>query len=179
MLTQSGGEPAAREAEWLRVYRHYAPRLESFFGSRLPGRGELDVFLSDLWERAFLNIDSLRSGKAMWSWLITIGNNLLRDRYRRKREDKEVLWSDAERNARVLAVLDGWTGMPSTDDSEDRRAAVLQSLEEAEYEFLALYAIDGFTHEEIARRLRLPSAAASRQKLRRLRLRLTGSTDEE
>src|SRR5207245_1879997 len=89
-LKDPSGDPGAREAEWLRIYRHYGPRLESFFSMRLPTRGDLDALLADLWQRAFLNIHTLRSASAMWSWLTTIGNNLFRDRYRRQKSSREV-----------------------------------------------------------------------------------------
>lgn len=178
LLTGSSGSLAAQEAEWLRVYRHFGPRVESFFARRLPSRPELDVFVSDLWERVVLNVHTLRSPKAMWSWLTTIGNNLLQDRYRREKAKREILWSDAERDERVVAVIAGWTGdVTHDDDSAGHR--LLSTLTPEEYEFLALYGIDHLSHSEIAKRLGLASADASRQKLRRLRLRLTDSADEE
>src|SRR5437879_6183551 len=101
VLTDPSGNQAAREAEWLRVYRHYGPRLVSFFASRLPTRPELDALLADVWLRAFLNIHTVRSVKAIWNWLTTIGNNVLRDRYRRQRTSREVLWTDAAREDRI------------------------------------------------------------------------------
>jgi len=180
LLRDPSSAQGAREAEWVRVYRHYGPRLESFFAGRLLRRADLDALLSDIWGRAFLNIHTLRSVSAMWSWLTTIGNNALRDRYRRERSNPEVLWTDAEQDRRKHALLAGWAGdAPTSELGDDARAAALATLSDEEREFLELYAVDGLSHGEIAIRLGLGSAAASRQRLRRLRLRLTGTLDDE
>lgn len=80
----------------------------------------------------------------------------------------------------MQGLLAGWTGdAPANELSDDARAAALAALSDEEREFLELFAVDGLSHEEIAERLGLASAAASRQRLRRLRLRLTGSLDDE
>lgn len=167
-----------REEEWVRVFRHFQPRLQRYFGSRTASAEALDDLLGDLWRRAVLGIGSLRSGAAMWTWLITIGNNLLRDQWRREHRSpiRELSWSDAEADDRLRAILEGWAGPESIDSSgDDQRTALLEKLTEEDRALLTLFA-DGFTHEEIAVELGLSGAAASRQRLRRLRLRVTGAT---
>ena len=168
--------PEAREACWLRLYRHYSPRLASYLARRVPSGHSVDEVVAEVWRRVFLKVGTLKSSRAMWSWLTTIGNNLLIDLSRRDqvRARREVLWSDGERDAGVREVLAGWSGSAAAP-SEPAEAAMLAGLSSEDREYLELYAVDGLSHEEIARRLKLPTAAASRQRLRRLRQRLTRS----
>ena len=65
-----------------------------------------------------------------------------------------------------------WVSADKHDDLRSEVDEMLAQLSSDEREFLRLVAVDGLSHEAIARQLRLPSAAASRQRLRRLRLQL-------
>jgi RNA polymerase sigma factor (sigma-70 family) len=165
-----------REACWLLLHRHYSPRLASYLARRVPVSHGVDEVVAEVWRRVFLKIQTLQSSKAMWSWLTTIGNNLLIDLGRRDQVQgrREVLWTDGERDAAVREVVAGWSG--STPLSDVREADVLARLSGEDREYLELFAIDSLGHEEIAKRLNLPSAAASRQRLRRLRQRLIGGS---
>jgi RNA polymerase sigma factor (sigma-70 family) len=165
-----------REACWLRLHRHYSPRLASYLARRVPVSHGVDEVVAEVWRRVFLKIQTLQSSKAMWSWLTTIGNNLLIDLGRRDQVQarREVLWTDGERDAAVREVVAGWSG--STPHSDVREPNVLARLSCEDREYLELFAVDGLGHEEIAQRLNLPSAAASRQRLRRLRQRLIGES---
>ena len=170
-LRGDAGDSAVQEHEWLRVFRHFHPRLESFFGARCSADYALDELLTDLWSRACLHVNSLRSSAALWSWLTTIGNNLLSDARRRLGRGREVVFSDVGGTEQQLRrLMDGWS-QPTADEID---LSALDELTADEKEFLALYAVDGLSHEEIATRLGFASAAASRQRLRRLRIRLTG-----
>jgi RNA polymerase sigma factor (sigma-70 family) len=170
-LRGDAGDSASQEEVWLRVYRHFHPRLDSFFRTRCSTDYSLDELLTDLWSRACLHIRSLRSSDALWSWLTTIGNNLLADARRRLGRSREVVFSDlGDADKQVERLLAGWIS-PSVDEID---TSVLEGLTAEERELLALYAVDGLSHGEIATRLGLASAAASRQRLRRIRVRLTG-----
>lgn len=162
-----------REACWLRLHRHYSPRLAQYLGRRIPSSHSVEEVIAEVWRRAFLKVGTLRSSRAMWSWLTTIGNNLLTDLMRRDqvRAKRERLWSTTEIAAGINEVLEGWN---TSDNAEGDvvGAEILDRLSSEEREFLELYAVDGLSHEEIAHRLGLPSPAASRQRLRRLRQRL-------
>lgn len=164
-----------REACWLRLHRHYSPRLASYLARRVPAGHQVDEVVAEVWRRAFLKVRTLKSSRAMWSWLTTIGNNLLIDlgRSDQVRARREILWTDGERDAVVSGVVAGW-GSAGPLSSESAELEALAKLSPEEREFLELFAVDGLTHEEIARRLHLPTAAASRQRLRRLRQRFAG-----
>src|SRR6266487_2372810 len=81
LLRGDEGSSQDRDLEWLRVFRHFDPRLRDFFGQRdqaLP----VDEIVGEVWGRAFLFISTLKDAAALWSWLTTVGNNVIRDRVR-------------------------------------------------------------------------------------------------
>lgn len=173
------GDSDDRDAEWLKVFRHYDPRLRSFFVWRFASEDELEDHLAALWARAFLFVGSLKSPAALWSWLTTIGNNVFHDEQRRRTRRPQLLESEMHGHEGALEVLiAGWTAdIDESDQHREEASVILDALDAEDREFLELYAVDGLSHEEIARRLGLPSAAASRQRLRRIRLRLTRSDE--
>src|SRR5689334_17744794 len=161
---------AANEAEWERAFKHFQPRLLSYFERKAKGILPLDDLLQQVWLRAFLNIRSLDSANALWMWLLTIGNNLLRDELRRERPIIEPLpdqaHEDSSEIAEFIGVLRG-SDKALTDEIDKIRS----ELSEDEWEFLNLLCVDGLSHNEVASRLGLKSAMASRQRLRRIRQR--------
>jgi RNA polymerase sigma factor (sigma-70 family) len=167
-----------REAEWLRVYRHFGPRLDSFYRNRLSSAMDVDELLADIWRRTLANIGTLRSPRAMWSWLTTIGNNLIRDNGRRQavRAKHEIQWSDAEADQGLRLFLAVWADH-SQHGSESDIHEKFEHLSAEDREFLELFAVDKLGHQEIAQRLGMVSASASRQRLCRLRKRLTGGLE--
>jgi RNA polymerase sigma factor (sigma-70 family) len=178
ILKGTEGSASDRDDEWLSVFRHYQPRLESYFRSRLGDAADADDVVAETWSRAFLFIGSLSSAAALWSWLTTIGNNVIRDRQRRAQRRPELRESDLTNPEGTLeAFIDGWSfrEFASEGPAGHARAAVLDRLSSEEREYLELLAVEGLSHHEIAQRLHLPSAAASRQRLRRIRVRLTGA----
>ena len=167
------GNADDRNTEWLRIFQHYHPRLRSFFAWRASSEDELEDHLGQIWARAFLFVGSLKSASALWSWLTTVGNNVFRDEQRRRRRRPILLESDAPvRDGTLEALIAGWTADVDEHERQAKEVAeILEALPAADREFLELYAIDGLSHDEIAIRVGLPSAAASRQRLKRLRAR--------
>lgn len=171
LLRSEGGSEPATTAEWERVFTHFQPRLLSYFDRRASGILPLEDLLQEVWLRAFLNVRSVDSGNALWTWLITIGANLLRDELRRNRP---VLVSFAEEIGDHTAGIAEFVGIQQgpgdalSDTVEEMRA----KLTDDEWEFLNLLCVDNLTHDEVARRVGLKTAMASRQRLRRIRQRL-------
>jgi RNA polymerase sigma factor (sigma-70 family) len=162
----------AINAEWERAFGHFQPRLVSYFERRTDGIFLLDDLLQEVWLRAFLNVKSLESGMALWTWLITIGNNLLRDELRRKRPIVQSLTSDEDAGASSIAAFIGIDAYAPADGLSESVEEMRAKLTEDDWEFLNLLCVDNCTHEEVARRLGIKSAMASRQRLRRIRQRL-------
>lgn len=171
LLRAEGTNAAATSAEWERAFAHFQPRLLSYFERRARTVLPLDDLLQEVWLRAFLNITSLDSASALWTWLITIANNLLRDELRRHRPILQSLPEEAPEDPNNIAEFIGFVDEPSgglTDKIDEMRA----KLSEEEWEFLNLLSVDKLSHIEVASRLGLKSAMASRQRLRRIRQRL-------
>jgi DNA-directed RNA polymerase specialized sigma24 family protein len=178
VLQGASGSPEDRDRVWLEVFTHFQPRLTSFFATRVPAPDELDEVLGEIWARAFLFIRTLHSSAALWNWLTTIGNNVIRDRRRRANRRPETAQSDLDERSKVLeSFLAGLALDPFGSTSETAQVSLLALLTSEDREFLELIAIDGLSHEAVAHRLKLTSAAASRQRLRRLRKRLLGARD--
>lgn len=173
------GVPAdQRDAEWRRVFEHFDPRLRDFFEHRTESGDELDELLSELWRRVLLSVHRLESHRATWNWMVKIGTNLLIERgrtatrARRRAEVIQEVMSTEMGPAFIERVFDD-----APDD--DLRAMVLariEALPEEDRRLVSLVAEDQ-AHAEIARQLSLASAAASRQRLRRIRLAITADLD--
>lgn len=172
LLRGDAGDVASQNKEWERVFGHLQPRLLSYFARRSEGILTLDDLLQEIWLRAFLNVDSLSSAAALWTWLVTIGTNLLRDELRRKRPPVDPLLSGDGKDAYNIAEYIGAASPSHGEPSSDTIDEIRSKLTENEWEFLNLLCVDNLTHEEVARRLQLKSAMASRQRLRRIRERL-------
>ena len=172
LLRGEQGDDEAREAEWERVFAHFHPRLSSYFGRRADGIYVLDDLLQEIWLRAFLNVQTLESASALWTWLVTVGNNLLRDELRRKKLENVSIdgRGDGSQDGidEFLGNLERAPGGGNADLLDELRG----KLTEEEWEFLNLLCVDNLTHEEVARRLNLNTAMASRQRLRRIRQRI-------
>ena len=172
LLRGDEGSSQDRDLEWLRVFRHFDPRLRDFFGRRdqaLP----VDEIVGEVWGRAFLFISTLKDTAALWSWLTAIGNNVIRDRVR----------SHIRHPTRSLAELDvaiaaeesfvrAWIDVEKDTAVREDVQSLISRLPPPDRELLRLVAVDGLSHDEIAAQLGLSSAAASRQRLRRLRVHL-------
>jgi DNA-directed RNA polymerase specialized sigma24 family protein len=178
VLYDTGVAANQRDAEWRRVFEHFDPRLRGFFESRTDSGDELDELMSELWRRVLLGVHRLESHRAAWNWMVKIGTNVLLGRGRTSTRERkravliqEVVCTEVG-PAFIERVFDD-----APDD--DRMATVLariEALPEDDRRLIALVAED-FGHAEIARRLSLASAAASRQRLRRIRLAITADLD--
>jgi RNA polymerase sigma factor (sigma-70 family) len=175
------GDPDAdedvRKREWSGVYRYFDPKLRLFFRRRVAAP-ELDDLVQEIWRRALLNIGSLESPRAAWTWLSTVGVNLLRDQGRARAADARRREAFA-RSCQESVIEDEVLERLFEDPFEGRveRAVFggrLASLTDLDRRLLHLFAVEERSHEEIAIILNLASAAASRQRLRRIRQVLRG-----
>lgn len=176
-LADSGVDEALRDAEWARVFAHFNPRLRTYFDRLCADDSELDDVLAETWRRVFIHIATLSVPVAAWSWMVTIGRNVLADHGRassaqKRREEKLTQWREAEPASDEIALdwlhEDDLDGMPRGDAALKEIAA----LPPQDRDLLQLWAVMDVPHEQIAQRLGLASAAASRKRLQRIRKRL-------
>lgn len=170
-LTDSSMPRDVRDAEWRRVFNHFDPRLRSFFQYRVGSAPELDELLSETWRRVLLGMKNLSSHRAAWTWMTTIGVNVLKSKGRsesRARRQAEDFEREASADPPIVFISRIDEGSP--DDLHLAAAlARISALSTEDQELVRLVANE-IPHAEIAKLLKLPSAAASRQRLRRIRV---------
>jgi RNA polymerase sigma-70 factor (ECF subfamily) len=87
-----GDQRAAAE-----LVRRHAPALARFLYCSGADQGELEDLVQETLYRAFRKLESWSGGASFRTWLLTIGGNLLRDGFRKRRprllslEDRDVL----------------------------------------------------------------------------------------
>jgi RNA polymerase sigma factor (sigma-70 family) len=142
------------------VFRAEAPRLQRFLGSQLRD----DEEARDLTQETFFRF--LRSPTAIGianpqAYLRTIAKNLLRDRF----ANNQTKMSQAS-----VSILEGLDAMDSFDQHRaivgrqelSDWEAIFEQLKPTTLEVFLLARVDGFTYEEIARRLDLTTRMVKR-----------------
>jgi RNA polymerase sigma factor (sigma-70 family) len=176
-----------QEQEWARVFQEFNPRLERFLERRAQDSGEVNEILSHTWEQVYLNVrlGKLESPRVMWTWLSTVAFRKLidfqRSRTRTRREVRidedpyhEGLLSRERCVLERLSEVDQAYAEVAHIDRQTFKAR-WSKLSEKDRRFAYLYAVDDFSHAEIAELLGLPSEEASRQRWRRIKKHMHGA----
>ncbi len=174
LLSDPDSNGPEREREWSRVFHVMTPRLRRYFARRVAS-DELGDLIANIWQRAVLRIGALDEPDALWSWLVTIGVNLIKDGIRTAvrqtdRLGRQVSFDSEQINERIAERLAG--DFLVTEQLLEGAKLVRESISDSEWEHLQLWAVDDLTHAEIADRMGLASAVASRQQVSRLCRRL-------
>lgn len=161
-LLSRGDERAFRE-----LYRRHTPALYQL-ALRVVGGNDADAqdVIQETWVRASAKLDGFRWESSLRTWLTGIALNLSR----------EVLRRRARRPTTELTEFNEPVSRPlQLGDRMDLERAIA-ALPPGSRMVLVLHDIEGYTHEEIAQRLRI-SAGTSKSQLfaarRALRARLT------
>lgn len=174
-LLNPDADPEGHAAEWRRVYQFFDPYLRFYFEDVLR-YADTDDLVATVWCKAFLKISlftTMRHEPFFW-WLVRIGVNARRteirdDGRRAVREtaavdaavhDEEPHWGDA--------ILERLSADPAFAGRINRAQfdAAMAALPKLSREVAVLHLVEELSHQEIAERLSLPNAAASRQRLR-------------
>jgi len=163
-----------REREWRRVYEHFNPRLDDFFGYTCPDPDKRNEVLSHIWRAALIHLPTLRSSNAAWSYLLRVGQNFLRDQWGAEARASRLL----ERYARHMVVEEelqlsigtvleglseenaGGSGWPIEPEELE---VLLGQLSYEERELVTLRHVHGLNHEEVAERLGIKPATARKR----------------
>ena len=159
-VAESGDEAAFRA-----LYRRHTPALYRL-ALRLGAGDEswADDLVQRAWIRAVEGLASFQWRSAFRTWLSGIAVNCAREGWRERQTSREVAW-DPE--AQAVAAPAGDPG--DRVDLERGIAALPQGCREV----LVLHDVEGFTHEEIARLLRI-EVGTSKSQLFHARRRLRG-----
>ena len=83
MLEQARRNPALRTARrngndgFVETYKQYYPRLFAYIYARVGNTHQSEDIASDVFERVYLKLDSLRDRDALATWLFTIARNAI------------------------------------------------------------------------------------------------------
>ena len=184
LLADPDTEPDAHRLEWSRVHSHFSVRLDGYWRGRVPHDIERAELIQDTWDRTVPSVRKLRAPAVMWSWLRTVSERLYVDRSRSEAtakrnqaalETRELTYDaeiSDEPDALERLAHDPFDGWPAVDPRIFRERVAALSPDDREV--LRLLG-EGHNHAEVARRLGIASADASRQRLRRIRRDVTGT----
>ena len=147
---RGGDERAATE-----LVRRHAPGLARYLHGLGAGAGEVDDLLQDTFFKAFRALDTWRGEASLRGWLCTIGANLLRDGYRRRKGRVVVSLEDRDLPDRSDPFAEA-----AAKETEARLLAGLGTLPRLQREVFLLRAQQGCDYDEIARALGTTPGAA-------------------
>jgi RNA polymerase sigma-70 factor, ECF subfamily len=145
-----GEERAAAE-----LVRRHVTALGQFLYSSGADRDEIEDLVQETLFRAFRRLDSWHGGGSFRSWILSIGSNLLRDRYRR-RKDRAILSLD---HREIPDRADPHAELAARD-TEERLRQGIAALPRLQREVFLLRAQQGTEYDEIAATLGTTPGAA-------------------
>lgn len=155
-------------AELSAVLDEHYERLRRFVRSRVSNPEEADDLVQEICLRAVRNVDSIRDGARVESWLYQIARNAIIDHYRRSRPVSPL--------PDVLVDSVDFTAFEAPDLS-DCLPGLMKGLAEPDRLALQLTAIDGMKQRELAERLGI-SLSGAKSRVQRARKRLRESLTE-
>lgn len=147
---KGGDERAASQL----VQRH-AAALGRFVAS-LGEREEVEEVVQDTFVRAFGSLDGFRAESSLRTWLFTIARNLLRDRVRSRRAQRELVPIQEDHAATSHDALDGAVA----EETEARMQAAVARLSPMQRNVFTLRVVEGLSYKEIATVLESTEGAA-------------------
>jgi RNA polymerase sigma-70 factor, ECF subfamily len=145
-----GEQPAATEL----VRRHVAA-LGQFLYSSGADRGEIEDLVQETLFRAFRRLESWQRRGSFRSWLLSIGSNLLRDQFRRRKGRQIVSLEQHEIPDRADPHAD-----LAASDTEERLRQGIAALPRLQRDVFLLRAQQGADYDEIAVALKTTPGAA-------------------
>jgi RNA polymerase sigma-70 factor (ECF subfamily) len=145
-----GDERAATE-----LVRRHAGAVGRFLYSSGAAAGDVDDLVQETFFRAFRGLERWRAGGSLRNWLFTIGGNLLRDEFRRRKGRTMLPLEDRD----VPDHADPHADLAATE-AEERVREGLARLPRLQREVFLLRAQQGSGYEEIAAALGTTPGAA-------------------
>jgi RNA polymerase sigma-70 factor (ECF subfamily) len=96
MLEPARRDPALRTAHsngqdgFVETYKQYYPRLFAYIYARVGNTHQSEDIVSDVFERVYLKLDSLRDRDALATWLFTIARNAIVSHVRKRSRETIV-----------------------------------------------------------------------------------------
>lgn len=147
---QAGDQRAATEL----VERHARPIAR--FVASLGVRGDVEEIVQDTFVRAFGSLDRFGGRSSLRTWLLTIARNLVRDRIRAARAQRETHEIDDAHIASGHDALD----QVVADETATRLRKALECLTPMQKDVFTLRVTQGLSYKEIAHVLDSTEGAA-------------------
>ncbi len=161
------------EAAFRELYRRHTPTVYQLALRMLGGSThEAEDVVQDAWIRAVTRLNGFRWESSFRTWLVGIGLNLAREVLRRRARRPMTQLEDEMPNPKQKS-MDG--------ERVDLERAIAR-LPDGSRAVLVLHDIEGFTHEEIGRRLGIATGTSKSQLFearRALRSRLGGTLEQD
>jgi len=140
------GDPA----EWEELVEQTSPKMLALFGSMLGLPNEqCRELVSDVYVKAFKNIQSFRGDAKVTTWLSTIATNIARDYIRaRAKQDAHIPIEDEHAITNAHDI--------EKDDEETKIMNLLSQIPESYQRTLILHYLEGKKYEAIAETMSIP-----------------------
>ncbi len=134
---------------WEQLFNDHYERLVRYVAVRVRSVDEAEDISSNVYLRALKNIDSYRyTGKPVVAWLYGIAQNLMRERFRKVKQETAFDATEALLNMASVGALNG-SGSTSHVERLDLERGMLR-LTSLQQEVIALRYIAGFRGREVA-----------------------------
>lgn len=151
----------ARKTE--RVWAEFHEKLLSFIRKRVNGDAVANDVLQDVFVKIHKNIDTIRQGQKLESWVYQIARNTIIDHYRTRREHVE---------------LPEWLALPEPDDEQEGHgeisvclASLIEQLPEKYRRAVRLCDVEGWSQKEVAQLENL-TVSGAKSRIQRGRIQL-------
>lgn len=152
-----------------RLYRRHVPRIHSL-ARRMLGAAEADEATQEVFVRAWKKLSTFRGDAAFATWLHRVAINSFLA-HRKSAALRAARYANDERAFSLAA------DRPVRTDLRVDFEAAIETLPDGAREVFVLYDIEGYKHEEIARRLGI-SIGTSKSQLHRARMLLRSHLKE-
>lgn len=147
LLAQQGNQDAFCE-----LYKKYDLKIEAFIYSRINNLNEAEDVVSHVWEKVVINLPNLNANYeySFCLWIFTITKNTLKDYYRSKNKQQEVVSLDD--------ILESCIGQnPEIKDffEHEHLLKIIEKLPPQQKTTIKLKFFQHFQNKEIAQKLKL------------------------
>ena len=144
------------EASAAELVRRHASAVARFLGGAGADHDDIDDLVQETFFRAFRRIDTFRGGATFRTWLLTIGSNVLKDTWRRRKRRPTTPLGDhdfADPSGDPL-------GESQANDIQTRLEEGVRALPPMQRDVFLLRAQQGVEYDEIAKALETTVGAA-------------------
>lgn len=141
-----------------RIVEEYTPQLSGFLAKRLHNREDVEDLVQDTYARVWRAFDRYNADQKFSSWIYTIANNLLKNKYRNNSRKKETSIEELEPSVRVALRTNTASPLDATYNGElrERIDYALRRMDRHHRVPFVMREVEDHTYEEISDALGVP-----------------------